>query len=78
MFFLFILCFMIHETTLNFPVPTMRATKIEKQKRKLSSSDKTTLTKSSWPCVGLEPTQAEQLARPVPKITMYSAITAQC
>lgn len=45
MFFLFILCFMIHETTLNFPVPTMRATKIEKQKRKLSSSDKTTLTK---------------------------------
>lgn len=26
----------------------------------------------------LEPTQAEQLARPVPKITMYSAITAQC
>jgi len=25
-----------------------------------------------------EPTQAEQLARPVPKITTYSAITAQC
>lgn len=25
-----------------------------------------------------EPTQAEPLARPMPKITMYSAITAQC
>lgn len=30
MFFLFILCFMIHETALNFPTPTIRATKIEK------------------------------------------------